>query len=265
MSGDKHTALVEISGVIAAQGDASADKINAALQNAFKDKNTQGVILRINSPGGSPVQAGIIYDEIRRLRTANPSIPLYAVVEDICASGGYYIATTGDVIVAQPGTLTGSIGIFAGKFVIDGTLEKLGVNSETVLSGADADIYSPFAPFSERQRGKLDRFRRVGRYDVAFRLQENRWNGTVAPQLVVQRIFDADAHYGDRVKMAFAFARLINQEARALQADGVDTIQFDEPAFNVYMDEVPSWGIEALHRAIRVERQCTHGATALHG
>ena len=88
---DKHTALVDLRGIIAADSANSADKINASLQSAFQDKNTKGVILRINSPGGSPVQAGYINDEIRRLRAKHPETPLYAVIGDICASGGYYV------------------------------------------------------------------------------------------------------------------------------------------------------------------------------
>ena len=96
--GSKHTALVTLEGVIEAKGDASAERITGALQNAFEDKNTQGVIMRINSPGGSPVQSGIINDEIRRLRRLFPNIPFYVVVEDICASGGYYVAAAADKI-----------------------------------------------------------------------------------------------------------------------------------------------------------------------
>src|SRR5260370_10389543 len=91
-SSKKHTAMVELSGIIAPGTDASAEKVNASLQAAFKDKNTQGVIMRINSPGGSPVQSQTIYDEMRRLRKKYPDIPLYVVVEDICASGGYFVA-----------------------------------------------------------------------------------------------------------------------------------------------------------------------------
>ena len=94
----KHTSLVDLRGVITFDSPSSAENITAALQEAFKDKNTQGVILRINSPGGSPVQAGYINDEIRRLRALHPNIPLYAVVEDICASGGYYVAVAADKI-----------------------------------------------------------------------------------------------------------------------------------------------------------------------
>jgi protease IV len=94
----KHTALVEVSGVIAPGTDASAERVSASLQAAFKDKNTQGVVVRINSPGGSPVQSHAIYEEMRRLRKQYPAMPLYAVVEDICASGGYYVAVGADRI-----------------------------------------------------------------------------------------------------------------------------------------------------------------------
>ena len=97
-STEKHTALVELKGVIAADSKASGDKVISALQSAFKDKNTVGVVLRINSPGGSPVQAGYINDEIKRLRLKYKDIPLYVVVQDICASGGYYIAVAADKI-----------------------------------------------------------------------------------------------------------------------------------------------------------------------
>src|ERR1700716_1510258 len=98
VSRDKHTALVQVRGVIAHDTPASADAVTTGLQEAFKDKRTQGVILRINSPGGSPVQAGYINDEIRRLRAKYPKIPLYAVVQDLCASGGYYVAVSADKI-----------------------------------------------------------------------------------------------------------------------------------------------------------------------
>jgi protease-4 len=107
VGGKKHTAMVEISGIISPDSDASAEKVTTALQAAFKDKNTQGVVLRINSPGGSPVQAQTIYDEMRRLRQKYPDIPLYAVVEDICASGGYFIAVGADRIYVSKSSLVG--------------------------------------------------------------------------------------------------------------------------------------------------------------
>ena len=107
----KHTALVDLDGVIDAKGDASAEKINSSLDSAFKDKDTKGVILRINSPGGSPVQSAIINDEVRRLRGIYPNIPLYVVVEDICASGGYFVAASADNIYVNKASLVGSIGV----------------------------------------------------------------------------------------------------------------------------------------------------------
>ena len=151
-AGGKHTALVEISGVIAARGDASADRVNAALQAAFKDKNTVGVVLRINSPGGSPVQAGIIYDEIRRLRAAHPSIPMYAVVEDICASGGYYIAAATDRIYVDKASVIGSIGVIMDGWGFTGAMQKLGVERRVLAAGENKAFLDPFSPLDENHK-----------------------------------------------------------------------------------------------------------------
>ncbi|MGE5792416.1 MAG: S49 family peptidase [Bacteroidota bacterium] len=148
---DKHTALVEVSGVIDAKGNANADNVNAALQGAFKDKKTQGVVLRINSPGGSPVQAGIIYDEIRRLRGLHPEIPMYAVVEDICASGGYYIASAADKIYVDKASLVGSIGVLMDNFGFVDTMQKLGVERRVFTSGDNKAFLDPFSPLEPRQ------------------------------------------------------------------------------------------------------------------
>jgi len=146
----KHTALVEISGVIEAKGEANADDITSALQSAFKDKNTQGVILRINSPGGSPVQAGIINDEIQRLRKLHPNIPMYAVVEDICASGGYYIAAAADKIYVDKASIVGSIGVRMDSFGFTGTMEKLGVERRVLTAGDNKDFLDPFLPLQDK-------------------------------------------------------------------------------------------------------------------
>jgi protease-4 len=145
-AGTKHTALVDVVGVIDAKGNASADNVTGALQSAFKDKSTQGVILRINSPGGSPVQAGIIYDEIRRLREKHPEIPMYAVVEDVCASGGYYIAAAADKIYVDKASLVGSIGVLMDQFGFVETLEKLGVERRVLTAGENKAFLDPFAP-----------------------------------------------------------------------------------------------------------------------
>ena len=149
----KHTALVEMQGVIAADSAASADNIIPSLQDAFKDKNTQGVILRINSPGGSPVQAGYINDEIRRLRGKYPNIPLYAVVEDICASGGYYVAAAADKIFVDKASLIGSIGVLMDGFGFTGTMAKLGVERRLITAGANKGFLDPFSPLSPAQQG----------------------------------------------------------------------------------------------------------------
>ncbi len=148
----KHTALVELRGVIAADGQASADNIASGLQAAFKDSNTQGVVLRINSPGGSPVQAGYINDEIKRLRGQYPNIPLYAVVEDICASGGYYVAVAADKIYVDKASLIGSIGVVMDGFGFTGTMEKLGVERRALAAGENKKFLDPFAPLNPVQK-----------------------------------------------------------------------------------------------------------------
>jgi protease-4 len=146
----KHTALVDIAGVIDAKGGASADNVNSALLRAFKDKNTQGVILRVNSPGGSPVQAGLIYDEIRRLRELYPNTPMYAVVEDVCASGGYYIAAAADRIYVDKASLIGSIGVLMDQFGFVETMEKLGVERRVLSAGENKAFLDPFSPLEPR-------------------------------------------------------------------------------------------------------------------
>ena len=148
----RHTALVEIKGVIAPGSDASADKVALALQAAFKDKGTQGVVLRINSPGGSPVQAQNIFDEMRRLRVKHPGIPLYVVVEDLCASGGYYVAAAADKIYVAKGSIVGSIGVRMDSFGVVGLMEKLGVESRQITAGKNKALLDPFQPLQEAHK-----------------------------------------------------------------------------------------------------------------
>jgi protease-4 len=151
-AGGKHTALVELSGLIAPGTDASADKVTLALQAAFKDKNTQGVVVRINSPGGSPVQAQTIYDEMRRLRAKYPAIPLYAVVEDVCASGGYYVAAGADRIYVSKSSIVGSIGVRMDGFGFTGLMEKLGIERRLLTAGENKAMLDPFSPLEARHR-----------------------------------------------------------------------------------------------------------------
>ena len=153
----KHTALVEVRGVIGPEGMASADNVTTGLQDAFKDKRTQGVIVRINSPGGSPVQAGHINDEIRRLRAKYPNIPVYAVVEDICASGGYYVAVAADKIYVDKSSIIGSIGVLMDGFGFTGAMEKLGVERRLLAAGENKGFLDPFSPIQESQKAYAEK------------------------------------------------------------------------------------------------------------
>jgi protease-4 len=148
----KHTALVNLRGEISADSLASADNIIPSLQDAFENKDTQGVILRINSPGGSPVQAGYINDEIKRLRAKHPNIPLYVVVEDLCASGGYYIAAAADKIYVNKASMVGSIGVLMDGFGFTGTMDKLGVERRLLTAGENKGFLDPFSPMSPAQQ-----------------------------------------------------------------------------------------------------------------
>lgn len=159
-----HTALVEVRGIISDNSDASADRIVAGLKAAFKDENTKGVILRINSPGGSPVQAAYINDEVVRLREAFPEIPLYAVISDIGASGGYYVAASADKIYANQSSVVGSIGVLMNGFGFVDTMEKLGVERRLLTAGDQKGFLDPFSPAKpedvEHVRSMLDEIHR---------------------------------------------------------------------------------------------------------
>lgn len=159
-----HTALVEVRGIISDNSDASADRIVAGLKAAFKDENTKGVILRINSPGGSPVQAGYINDEVVRLREEFPEIPLYAVISDIGASGGYYVAASADKIYANQSSVVGSIGVLMNGFGFVDAMEKLGVERRLLTAGDQKGFLDPFSPAKpedvEHVRSMLDEIHR---------------------------------------------------------------------------------------------------------
>jgi len=148
---ERHTALIDLTGVIESKGTANAEKLIESLQAAFKEKNVAGVVLRINSPGGSPVQAGLINDEIRRLRTGNPQTPLYVVIEDICASGGYYVAAAADKIYVNKASIVGSIGVLMDGFGFTGTMEKFGVDRRLLTAGSNKGFLDPFSPPNQEQ------------------------------------------------------------------------------------------------------------------
>ena len=155
--GEEHTALVEVKGIISSETQASADKIITALREAFEAEQVKGVILRINSPGGSPVQAGYINDEVRRLKAKykkdkGKDMPVYAVAADLCASGGYYIAVAADKIYADKGSLVGSIGVRLDGFGFQQAMEDLGVERRLLTAGDHKGILDPFSPLAEHDR-----------------------------------------------------------------------------------------------------------------
>ncbi|MFT6590730.1 MAG: protease-4 [Rhodoferax sp.] len=146
-----HTAVVQIKGEIAADAEASAELVVAALRGAFEDEGAQAVVLWINSPGGSPVQAGIINDEIKRLKLKHKK-PVYAVVEESCASAAYYIAVAADKIFVDKASIVGSIGVLMDGFGFTGLMDKLGVERRLMTAGENKGFLDPFSPQTERQR-----------------------------------------------------------------------------------------------------------------
>ena len=152
---EKHTALVELNGVISDKDEANADNIVTALRDAFDNENSAGVIIRINSPGGSPVQSGYIYDEMVRLREKHPDTPLYAVVTDICASGGYYIASAADKIYADKASIVGSIGVRMDNFGFVEAIDKLGIERRTLTAGENKALLDPFLPEDEKNKAHM--------------------------------------------------------------------------------------------------------------
>lgn len=146
VDGKDHTAVVNIVGVIAEGKDVNAESTIKSLRAAVKDKNTKGIILHSNSPGGSPVQSAYIYEEIRNIKKANPKLPIYAVVSDMCASGCYYIASAADKIFVSPASLVGSIGVIMDGFGFVDTMKTLGVERRLITAGAHKAMLDPFSP-----------------------------------------------------------------------------------------------------------------------
>jgi len=160
VDGKGHTAVIDVVGVIAENKDATAENIIESLRNAVKDKNTKGIILHANSPGGSPVQSSYVYDEIRKIKKDHPDLPIYAVVSDICASGCYYIASASDKIFVNQASLVGSIGVLMDGFGFVDIMEKMGVERRLLTAGAHKAMLDPFSPPKEEEtrymQGLLD-------------------------------------------------------------------------------------------------------------
>lgn len=192
-----HTALIEVRGEIAADTEANAESLVGALKSAFEDKNAQAVVLRVNSPGGSPVQAGIVNDEIRRLKALHGK-KVYVVVEEMCASGAYYIAAAADDIYVDKASVVGSIGVLMDGFGFTGLMDKLGVERRLLTAGENKGMLDPFSPQNEKQtayaKAMIDQihqqFIQVVREGRGNRLKETPetfsglfWNGEEAVKL----------------------------------------------------------------------------------
>ncbi len=196
-SSTEHTAVVELKGEIASGADASAEYVIAALRTAFEDDGAKAVVMLINSPGGSPVQAGMINDEIMRLKALHKK-PMYAVVEESCASAAYYIASAADSIYVDKASIVGSIGVLMDGFGFTGTMEKLGVERRLLTAGANKGMLDPFSPMNPQQKafaqqmlGQIhQQFIDVVRKGRGDRLKENQdtfsglfWTGQEAVKL----------------------------------------------------------------------------------
>lgn len=192
-----HTALVELRGEIAADSEASAEQMLAGLRNAFEDKGARAVVLRINSPGGSPVQSGIINDEIRRLKALHQK-KVYAVVEEVCASGAYYVAVAADEIYVDKASIVGSIGVLMDGFGFNGLMDKLGVERRLITAGDNKGMLDPFSAQTPKHRAYAQamidqvhqQFIRVVREGRGARLKESPdtfsglfWNGEEAVKM----------------------------------------------------------------------------------
>jgi protease-4 len=192
-----HTALVEVRGEIAADSDASAELLLSAIRSAFEDDSARAVVLRFNSPGGSPVQSGIVYDEIRRLKALHHK-KVYAVVEEMCASGAYYIAVAADEIYVDKASIVGSIGVLMDGFGFTGLMDKVGVERRLLTAGENKGMLDPFTPANPKQtayaQAMLDQihaqFIAVVRQGRGARLKETPdtfsglfWNGEQAVKL----------------------------------------------------------------------------------
>lgn len=192
-----HTALVEVRGAIGPEDEANADRLIGSLRDAFADKAARAIVLRINSPGGSPVQAGLVNDEIRRLKVLHKK-KVYAVCEEMCASAAYYIAVAADEIYVDKASVVGSIGVLMDGFGFVGLMDKLGVERRLLTSGSNKGMLDPFSPRDTEQESLAqamieqihEQFISVVRQGRGKRLKESEdtfsglfWNGQQAVQL----------------------------------------------------------------------------------
>ncbi len=254
---DKCTAVVQLDGEIDRDGRASADNVIEGLHAAFENPGTKGVVLRINSPGGSPVQAGQIFAEMRRLREKYPQIPLHAVVEEMAASGGYYVAVGADRIYVDQASLVGSIGVIIDSFGLVGTMEKVGAERRVITAGENKAFLDPFSPLPEKQRAYAEamledihkQFIQAVRDGRGARLKETPdlfsglvWNGQRAIELgladgygtvasVARDVFHAEeiVDFTPREDLANRIARRLGTEAGKFTLKALRSASFSMP------------------------------------
>ena len=255
---DRCTALVDLNGEMDRDGRASAEVVIEGLHAAFDNPRIKGVVLRINSPGGSPVQAGRIYAEMKRLRAKHPDIPLHAVVEEMAASGGYYVAAAADRIYVDPASLVGSIGVVIDSFGFVGAMEKLGVERRAITAGENKAFLDPFSPLPEKQRAYAESMLEdVHRQFVAAvkegrgdRLKETPemfsglvWNGQRAVELgladaygsvetVARDVFEAEevVDFTPQEDIASRIAHRLGTEAGRFTLRALRSASFERPA-----------------------------------
>lgn len=246
-----HTALIEINGVIEAGGDVNADSIMSSLEDAYDNKGTKGIILRINSPGGSPVQAGIINDEIHRQKKLHPEIPVYAVVEDICASGGYYIAVAADKIYVDKASIVGSIGVLMDGYGFTEVMKKVGVERRLMTAGENKGMLDPFSPVNPKHQAFAqsmlndvhEQFKDAVRQGRGSRLKNNPelfsglfWNGSQSIKLgLADELGSADYVAREVIKadeiVDFSYQETVmDRFAKRLGASIADNVGFSSKA-----------------------------------
>lgn len=255
---DKCTALVDLDGEIDRDGRASAEVVIEGLHAAFENPRIKGVVLRINSPGGSPVQAGQIHAEMKRLRAKHPDVPLHVVVEEMAASGGYYVAAAADRIYVDPASLVGSIGVVIDSFGFVGTMEKVGAERRVITAGENKAFLDPFSPLPDKQRAYAESMLEdIHRQFIAAvkdgrgdRLKESPdmfsglvWNGQRAVELgladaygtvgsVARDVFAAEeiVDYTPKEDLASRIARRIGTEAGRFTLKALRSASFAMPA-----------------------------------
>ncbi len=204
VSSGPHTAVIEVKGVIEADGEADGLMIMQALAEAFESKEAKGIVLRLNSPGGSPVQAGMVYDEIRRLKAAQPDKPVIAVVEDVAASGGYYIAAAADEIYVNQASLIGSIGVRMDSFGFTEAMKKLGIERRLLTAGDNKAMLDPFLPQKPEHQAAMRRMIQEVHGQFIEAVRKGRGDRLKAPEPTAE-VFSGMVYTGSRgIEMGLA-------------------------------------------------------------